>query len=140
MFRLRSCAGIGSRLGAQVQFIVIGDGLAFSGEHDGMVVDRALLQEAQVAIMVFGGEEFHGALLTPLQGVRIQLVDLLTKHHSLAGPANLAKLFDAERGLREIRFGKLYFWSPSRSDAGFRTIRKYFRGIEKFSFFKAAPV
>ena len=72
------------RLG-EIQFVVIGDGLAFSNQEYRVLVVCLRLQAADVAIVIGGREQFHWQTLAALQRLDIQLAHLLPKHHSLTG-------------------------------------------------------
>ena len=62
------------------------------------------LQPADVAVVVGRREELDGAVLAPLlQGIHIELIDLLAQHHALAGAHGLAPFVWGQLARLDVR-------------------------------------
>ena len=94
--RVRDARVRPQRVRPEIQFVVVGDRLAFGDQEDRVSIDRLRLQAPNVAVVIGGGEQFHRAVFAALQRIDIQLVHFLAQHHALAGAQGFAPLVGTE--------------------------------------------
>ena len=105
------------------QLVVVSDGLALRDEKDALLIPSTRLDAPNMAVVLCCGEQpDQSVLISLVERVGVELVNLLTQRHALAGPHGFAPFIGVQRRalgvdldlrLRQLALGKLCSREPA---------------------------